>query len=300
MNIPKEATTIHHNIILLWQNSCRQCSRSTWPFWFEKKFRKKIGRKKGFCVIVLEGKTSTCATQFTMSLWELIGKNDLVFILWWWLQSPCEIYNIFATLAYYKSHRIETRLCHQTFSLPYNGATKSVVGSLPQSCGQRYSPPTSHQSPQYSVWTHTQVAWMFHSRKQENMRFYPPIVCQQRKHWRAQPVKSRAPIRYGHSYPLLVKLPKCILHDIDTYICSRCSRLRSLNLRNCHQLSPTTVLAIAQNCPQLIQLTLSGCIQVDDCTLQSIATYIPALKELHISGCYLVTDEGMLMNINRY
>jgi F-box/leucine-rich repeat protein 2/20 len=80
---------------------------------------------------------------------------------------------------------------------------------------------------------------------------------------------------------------------------NRCPRLRSLNLRNCYQLSPTTVLAIAQSCPQLTQLTLSGCIQVDDRTLHAIAANISSLKELHISGCYLVTNQGSIFFSHR-
>lgn len=74
---------------------------------------------------------------------------------------------------------------------------------------------------------------------------------------------------------------------------SKCSRLKSLEMRGCTSITSDGLAAIAAGCRQLVVLDLKKCFNIDDFGLISLAHYSLNLKQINLSYCS-VTDVGLL------
>lgn len=74
---------------------------------------------------------------------------------------------------------------------------------------------------------------------------------------------------------------------------SRCSKLRSLKLGLCMNISDKGLCLIASNCKNIYELDLYKCCGIGDEGLAALSSSCKRLKILNISYCARVTDKGM-------
>ncbi len=93
---------------------------------------------------------------------------------------------------------------------------------------------------------------------------------------------------------LHLQLPACagVTDQAMVSLTQSCTRLQSLDISNCWELSDATFGAIATMCRDLLSLTMCACRQpaVTDAALVSIGAGCTNLRHLSIGGCTQITD----------
>jgi phosphoglycerol transferase MdoB-like AlkP superfamily enzyme len=70
----------------------------------------------------------------------------------------------------------------------------------------------------------------------------------------------------------------------------KCSRLRSLKITYCPNITSEGIFRIVKNAPSLVEADFSGCSQVDDDVVRSLASACPNLRTLSLKGCVKIGD----------
>ncbi|WCJ26910.1 F-box family protein [Euphorbia peplus] len=85
----------------------------------------------------------------------------------------------------------------------------------------------------------------------------------------------------------------CGLNDRGLECLTGCSRLISLKLGLCTNISDKGLSYIASHCPNLLELDLYRCSGIGDNGLAALSSGCKKLRMLNLSYCYLITDYGL-------
>ena len=75
---------------------------------------------------------------------------------------------------------------------------------------------------------------------------------------------------------------------------SRTSRVRSINLHGCRNLSGDVIKTVAEKCPVLTALDVYNCWQLTNDGIRAIATNCPYLVSLNVGFCDNLTDDAIM------
>ena len=76
------------------------------------------------------------------------------------------------------------------------------------------------------------------------------------------------------------------------------SNLRSLNLRDCEQLTSRSMISIGRNCPNLFLLDISWCRQVSEDGIVAVGEHCVKLEKLFLRGANQLSTEGLIILAN--
>ncbi|KAI3944534.1 hypothetical protein MKW92_049863 [Papaver armeniacum] len=74
---------------------------------------------------------------------------------------------------------------------------------------------------------------------------------------------------------------------------SKCTKINTLEMRGCPNISSTGFSAIAQGCKRLTKLDIKSCFNINDSGMALLAHFSQSLKQINLSYCS-VTDVGLL------
>ena len=89
-------------------------------------------------------------------------------------------------------------------------------------------------------------------------------------------------------------LNSSIKYAVISAICRGCSKLRSINLGGCNEVTDAGISALGHGCGQLRTVNLRGCNQVTDAGILALAAGCDELQSINLESCDEVTDAGIL------
>ena len=87
--------------------------------------------------------------------------------------------------------------------------------------------------------------------------------------------------------------PRATTDDTIKAVACQFSRLDSIDLTLCEEITDEGVVALAKGCPGLTNIILRCCRNVTDVGLAALAKGCPGLTNIELSGCSNVTDVGL-------